>query len=336
MYTWTFLPVANFSQVAVQWDQLNQQSFNSPILRSNFVEPALNNFSHDKEVIATCSQNNQVVAMGVFHKYKFACWSTFQPSQAPIGLWLSMPGLDIENALKALANALPGPCFIISLLQQDSGLLAAPEQSKAITTMDYLETAKITLDSDFDSYWQARSKNTKKSVRKQHNKLKERELSSRLEVIFTPESVAQAIAQYGDIETAGWKSQNNTAIHPDNPQGSFYKQLLTDFCTQKNGLIFKYWLGDQLAAIDLCISDENSIVILKTTYDENMGEFSPALLMHAEIFEFLFKQNKYKTIEFYGRVMDWHKKWSDEIRGLYHLNFYSNSLVKRFIELKSQ
>jgi len=332
MYTWNFSPLSNFSQIAPQWDQLNKETFKSPILQSNFVQPALINFATGNEIIATCTQKNRVIAMGIFHKYKFGCWSTFQPSQAPIGLWLCVPDMDIQSALKALAKALPGPCLIISLLQQDINLLPAPENAKALSTMDYIDTAKITLNSDFEIYWQARSKNTKKSVRKQHNKLKERELSRRLEVISDPESVAQAIVQYGELETAGWKAENNTAIHPDNAQGAFYSQILLDFCAENNGLIFKYWIGEQVAAIDLCVGDLKTIVILKTTYDESLGEFSPALLMHAEIFEYLFTQNKYETIEFYGRVMDWHKKWTDEIRDIYHINCYAHPLIKNLRE----
>jgi CelD/BcsL family acetyltransferase involved in cellulose biosynthesis len=336
MYTWNFLPLSDFSQIAPQWDQLNQETFKSPILQSNFVQPALKNFSTGNEIIATCIQNNRVIAMGIFYKYKFGCWSTFQPSQAPIGLWLCFPDMDLETALKSLAKTLPGPCFIISLLQQDCNLLSPPAHSKTMSTMDYIETAKISLNSDFDTYWQERSKNTKKSVRKQHKKLEERELAVSLETLSNPEDINEAIAQYGQLETAGWKAQNNTAIHPDNPQGAFYSQILNAFCSEKNGLIFKYWIGDQVAAVDLCVADEESIVILKTTYNENLGEFSPALLMHAEIFEYLFKQQTYKTIEFYGRVMDWHKKWTNEIRKLYHINFYSNSLVKYCIDLKSK
>jgi len=26
--------------------------------------------------------------------------------------------------------------------------------------------------------------------------------------------------------------------------------------------------------------------------------------------------------------MDWHKKWSDDFRDIYHLNFYKNGLLK--------
>lgn len=335
MYTWNFLPTTDFPQIAAQWDQLNQATFKSPILKSCFVHPALKNFAEGSEIIATCTQSGSIIAMGIFHKYKFGCWSTFQPSQVPIGLWLCHPDLSVEPALKSLAKALPGPCLIISLLQQDCELLPPPAHSKKLTTMDYIETASITLNSDFDTYWQGRSKNTKKSVRKQHNKLKERELTIKLEALSDPEAIAEGLAQYGELETAGWKSQNKTAIHPNNAQGAFYSEILNNFCSEKNGVIFKYWIGDQIAAVDLCIANEESIVILKTTYDENLGEFSPALLMHAKIFEYLFKQQKYKKIEFYGRVMDWHKKWSTEIRGLYHINVYTTRLAKYFKDFKA-
>ena len=35
-----------------------------------------------------------------------------------------------------------------------------------------------------------------------------------------------AVKDYGQLESKGWKSESNTAIHIDNPQGLFYTQML--------------------------------------------------------------------------------------------------------------
>ena len=327
-YQWRILPAKQFNEIANEWDNLNHQTFNSPILESRFVEPAINLFGDNNEVIAICSCETAIIAMGVFKKYKFGCWSTFQPSQAPIGLWICQPDIDIEQALQSLTNNLPGICLLVSILQLDVNLIPKPTNSLKLANLDYIETARISVNSGHDTYYTSRSKNTKKAIRKQHNKLDDRGLKTKLEVIIDSNEIANAIKQYGELESAGWKSANNTAISAENTQGLFYTGMIKTFCQTGNGIIFKYWIGDQIAAMDLCISNQDSIVILKTTYDESLGEYSPALLMHNELFKYIFENTQYKTIEFYGKVMDWHKKWSDDFRDIYHVNFYKSGLIK--------
>ncbi len=125
---------------------------------------------------------------------------------------------------------------------------------------------------------------------------------------------------YGALESAGWKSSGGTAIHAENSQGQFYINLLKDFCTKGNGSIYQYRYDGELVATDLCIEQGGTFVILKTTYDETIKTTSPAFLLRKETLESLFSNGQVDTIEFYGKLMDWHTKWSDEVRTLYHLN----------------
>jgi hypothetical protein len=75
--------------------------------------------------------------------------------------------------------------------------------------------------------------------------------------------------------------------------------------------------------MDLCVEGGGCIVILKTAYDEALGpQLSPALLMREEATRGLFDAGRFERIEFYGRVMEWHTRWTDEIRTMYHLNGY--------------
>jgi hypothetical protein len=77
------------------------------------------------------------------------------------------------------------------------------------------------------------------------------------------------------------------------------------------------------------VFNESAMVILKTTYDETIQTSSPALLMRREYFPRLFDQREVGRIEFYGKVMDWHTKWSDEIRRMYHVNAYRGRMMAR-------
>jgi hypothetical protein len=87
-------------------------------------------------------------------------------------------------------------------------------------------------------------------------------------------------------------------------------------------------LNGRLAATDLCLLRDGMTVILKTAYNEEFGDYSPAFLMREEELKQLYADKKMRSIEFYGRVMEWHKRWSEEIRTLYHLTCYRHPWVK--------
>ena len=50
------------------------------------------------------------------------------------------------------------------------------------------------------------------------------------------------------------------------------------------------------------------MVVLKTAYDENLNDFSPAFMMREEILQRTFSEKKVRAVEFYGRVMEWHTR----------------------------
>jgi hypothetical protein len=88
--------------------------------------------------------------------------------------------------------------------------------------------------------------------------------------------------------------------------------------------------------MDLCIQERDCIVILKTSYDESVPSgFSPALLMREEACRALFGDGSLARIEFYGKVMEWHTRWTDEVRTLYHLNHYRWPLLARVHQQRS-
>jgi hypothetical protein len=318
---WTLYPIQSFNDFHQQWDNLNRQSGNTPLLSSLFVQPLLDYFSSNNDKLAVYGDSQNPEAMAIINKRKFAVWETRQPSQAPIGLWLQKPTTDLTTLLHSLIKTLPFPTLLFGITQQDPDLLPRPDNKNKISTLDYIQTARVTLNGSFEDYWAQRGKNLRQNLRRQRNRLQREEIQSQLTIIRETDKIEQAIIAYGELESAGWKNQEGTAIHIDNAQGKFYRDMLINFSQQQNALIFQYHYNDKLVATDLCIKDENALIILKTTYDESITTSSPAMLMRQDAFEWIFAQQLVKKIEFYGKVMTWHTKWSEEIRCLYHINF---------------
>lgn len=330
--TWSLCPAARFPEFAADWAALAREAAMPPALAPEFVAPLLASFGDPRALLACCRAGSTVVAMGVLAPAARG-WSTLQPAQAPLGLWLQHPGQDAGALLRGLLRALPGWPPVVALTQLDPDLAPRPFDSGCLRTLDYIDTARVTLDGSFEDYWAARGKNLRTNLKKQRARLARDGVALRLEAVRDAEGLAAAVSDYARLEAAGWKAGGGTAVAPGDTQSRFYADMLAAFARAPQGgaCAYRYWYGERLAAMDLCIEDDRGcLIVLKTTYDEALAEgSSPALLMREEATRALFEAGRYRRIEFYGRVMEWHLRWTQEIRRLYHVNYYRWPLLAR-------
>lgn len=326
--SWKIYNIDQFEKQQQHWRSLNVEGAASPLLNPDFIFLLLKFFGNGKEILVCYEIDGKVKAMAILRKSRPGSWETFQPSQAPIGAWIHSADLNWNMLLAALIKKLPGFTLIVGVTQQDPDLLTRPANSSTLKTLDYIQTIRISIHESFDEYWNSRGKNLRNNLKKQRIKLEKDAIKTCLELSTSPRDVAQAITDYGTIESSGWKADGDTAIHPNTVQGKFYQEMLESFCRNGQGRIYRYWYNNRIVAMDLCIQDNECLVILKTTYDENIGQTSsPASLMRQDEFREIFSTCNVKRIEFYGKMMDWHTKWGDEIRTLYHINQYRWSML---------
>ncbi len=333
--SWTLLPIAQFPDFAARWDELARSRPGTPFLESAFLQAAIDTFGRGDEQLCLYTSNGKLRAAAILQRGRKGLWQTFQPSQLPLGAWISDEGCDLASACGELLPKLPGLTLGIGLSQIDSRIQGRPADSPKVRTQDYIQTAWVNVEGGFDAYWEDRGKNLKQNTRKQRNKLQAEGTETRLERITAVQGVAKAIEDYGALESAGWKTADGTAVHPNNAQGLFYRKMLENFCRQGRACIYRYWFGDKVVAMDLCIHDSAAIVILKTTYDESYKAVSPSTLMRQAQFQQLFEEQKFSRIEFYGKVMEWHTRWTDNTRAVYHANVYRHGLVLRLLTLRN-
>jgi CelD/BcsL family acetyltransferase involved in cellulose biosynthesis len=325
---WRILPVGNFLSNAPAWDALNGDVGDLPFLRSDFLLPALAEFGTGQEYLAIGEEEGAPLAMGIFRRAGRGFWETFQPSQLPLGAFVAKRGLPLDAALFALGRALPGVVLGVALTQQDPAITPRPGISPTLGTLDYVDTACVRISGTFDEYWALRGKNLRQNVKKQVAKLIQDGVVSKLELVEEPAEVAEAIVQYGALESAGWKAGYGTAISPENAQGRFYRSVFERLCGAGSGRIYRFSLDGRIVAMDLCLVGGGALVILKTTYDEAMKSISPAFLMRHSYLPAVFADKRFNRIEFYGKVMEWHLRWTDEVRTLFHVNRYRWGWVK--------
>ena len=327
---WTMHPISHLGALAPTWNALNDAGGSLPFRHMRFIEPLCEVFGDPGLKLALCDGPDGALAMGIFTRCGTGQWETFQPSQMPLGAWVMRPDQSFERLLAGLARKLPGIALAIGVTQQDPGCATRPADSPRLQTLDYIQTASLPLAGSFDDYWNARGKNLRQNMKKQRSKLQKDAVATRLEILTHARDVAPAIADYGRLESAGWKAAGGTAIHPENAQGRFYRAMLEAFCDAGEARIYRYRFDERVVAVDLCIEGGGALVILKTTYDESIKTISPAFLMREEAFRLLFEEGKVRRIEFFGKLMEWHTRWTGEARTLYHVNYYRSSLVPKF------
>ena len=323
--SWELAPASRFADHAATWRALHAGG--SALLAAEFVQALLDAFGDGKEWLAKHRQDGVVTVMTIVRSSRWGIWETFQPSQAPITLWVEQPGAvaphDLVHLLDRLMAALPGSPMLLGLTQCDPALHPLPLPRARLSVAPYVDTARITLAGTFDDFWLARGKNLRANMKKQRARLAREGTFTRLQVTRDPALMAAAVADFGRLESAGWKAGIGTAIDGANAQGRFYRTMLAAMAQRGAASVYRYWFGDRLVAMNLCVEDGGDMIILKTTYDETLAtHYTPAFLMLEEICQQLYAQQRLGGIEFYGKVMDWHRRWSDAVRTLYHVNHY--------------
>lgn len=310
---------------ATDWDRLNRLRGDLPFMDAGAICLALEHFGSGNEVLSVARDDAGVAqAMVVLQPRGTARWASFQPSQLPLGAWVATAELSPAAICQSLLRQAPtGIGLLVSLTQIDPRLAPREPDPANAVGLDYIDTGWIDVEGSFDSYWAARGKNLRQNMRKQRNKLATDGVSTQLHLITEPTEMAGALARYGSLEGTGWKAGEGTAILADNAQGHFYLSLFEAAAHRGEARVYEYRFDNKTVAMNLCLWRGGQLIVLKTAYDESFRTLSPAfLLREEELQQFFQPENAVHRIEYYGKLMDWHTKLTDNKRTLYHHSCY--------------
>jgi CelD/BcsL family acetyltransferase involved in cellulose biosynthesis len=323
-------------QLQSHWDRLNATRGDLPFMSARAITLALRIFGSGTERLLVGRGSSDVEAMFLLKRTKAMQWETFQPSQLPLGAWVADARHDVQALALELVRGPLGSSLGLSVTQIDPLVAERKPDTDRVRHSDYIDTGWVALDEfpDFDSYWAARGKNLRQNMRKQRNKLAAEGVALAMKVFREPDDMALAIKEYGDLESAGWKAASGTSIHPDNAQGRFYLALLEEAARHGEAAVYKYFFDDKVVAVNLCLQRGDTLIVLKTTYDESIKQFSPAFLLRENELQEIYRDGKIKRIEYFGRMMDWHTKLTDKTRTVYHMTVYRWPLLLRLAEMR--
>lgn len=304
------------------WDDLNARLHVAhPLLDSRFVDALLQHFGDGSEYL--CIDRSQPAeapsGMLILRPGRAGHWLSFCPSQAQISPTLLVDG----TLLTELFSCLPGRAFVIDLLNLDpSYQLPQLPGDMAHRVMDHAVTINVRAVGGFESYWRERSNKLMQNVRRYGKRLHTQGIEPVFRLIEQPAEMPAALFRFGELESAGWKGKEGTAVHGDNTQGAFYRDLLQHFARTGQATVCEYWFGQRLAASRLRLAGPAMSVMLKTSYDENLAEFAPGQLLLQRLLQHEFGLLESHDVEFYTNASKEQLAWATGHRSIRHVTVY--------------
>lgn len=326
---WQVKPFSQGSnQLWQDWHALFQLYHSeNPMLDRRFVSSLIHYYPADIYV-ALGRINQDIAAILLIEKIAPGRWKNYLPSQSQVSLTLVKSGVDFN--LGGLMSRL-GICAI----KLDIFSLDPQEHQSIINNVAspqlYAQNIKLRIAGSFDDYWHARPKRLRKDITKSLNRLTKDNIQISYNVVDNKQNMSDAINRYGMLEIQGWKGRNGTAIHPANTQGQFYNALLLSFAQNKHALVFESYIDEQLVASRLCIRNEQTLIILKTTFDENYSHYGLGKLNRYKLIEYLFARQYTQCVDFYTHASKEQVYWSTEQRPMYNASFYRFKAMEKGI-----
>lgn len=324
--------VSEFENFSSEWNKLNQQTHQQAILTADFIQCLIQHFFIGTEQLVVVNKSNNIIFIGFFQRVGLGRWQTVMPSQAPLGLWLSSDGRIGEKLLVSIATALPGVVLQLDLLQADSRYLTVEPN---IQQLHYIETGNKPIPEHYDDFFKTIGKNLRQNCNKAYNRAERENDSFSTQVLTGTVEVVKGVKQYGDIESASWKAELGTAISADNEQGKFYQDMMVKLAQRNAACVWYFLISGQVAAVDLCVINNGNLIILKTTFNEQFAQYSPALLLKMQMLKYYaeYPELQVINIEFYGKAMDWHKRLNSELRPIVHLSWQRSKLLQWVVRI---
>ncbi|MCP5414834.1 MAG: GNAT family N-acetyltransferase, partial [Chromatiaceae bacterium] len=180
----------------------------------------------------------------------------------------------------------------------------------------------------FDSFWESRPRNLKKNIRRYRNRLNDELGDLKMLVACAPADVSSATDRYGILESQGWKARIGTAVHPGNVQGAFYRSFMFEMAVHSRAYVFELYAGDLLLASRLCVSGSDMLVILKTTFDEQLKRYAAGRILLHDMLQYVFDNNLARVVDFYTNATDDQMDWATSSRSMLHASIYQSVATK--------
>jgi hypothetical protein len=217
-----------------------------------------------------------------------------------LGSNAAAPSVEIDDLLRAA-----GPWDVVNIRSRRAGspwvVLAASkgwakeEPDGGVGILDTRSRA--------GEWWPSLPKNMRDSVRKARGRIAASGSSE--VVVSTGAELPAAYERFVALEASGWKGAEGTALS-NRPA---WRDVLGHYLrTEDTAQIRSLDVGGRPVASQICVSVGSTLVLMKVTYDEQLGRLSPGNVLMANLVEACCENPEIDRIDC-TVWQDWHQRW---------------------------
>ncbi|MBB5018311.1 CelD/BcsL family acetyltransferase involved in cellulose biosynthesis [Chitinivorax tropicus] len=315
--------LAEFDRYQVEWDAWNARLYNShPMFCHTFVHSLLQHYGDEKVLLMVHRPTGGLL---LTQPYRGQGWTSFLPPQlqaAPL-----MLNKQAYAERMSLFKALPGFPIFIDWMAQDPMFSPCQGETSPVESRQHAATTMaITLADSFDTYWAARPKKLRNNIKRYQHRIESTGEPFSLRIHTAPQAMTGALDSYSELEAKGWKGRAGTAITAGSQQWRFYHDVLQKLAAVGSAQVYELVLGGRVVASRLAISANGMLVMLKTTYDEQLKELAVGRVLLHTLLQHEFAAGRFQRIEFYTNASADQLEWATEAREIDHITLYRSSL----------
>lgn len=185
----------------------------------------------------------------------------------------------------------------------------------------------ISITGTWDEYIKKR-KNTQRTWKKDRKRLFARPEGVDFQCFDDPDNLSGALHRFIGIEQSGWKKNSNFSIGGSEKQKVFFEELLIQLAQKNMAAIYLLTLGNTDIAGALRFKYNTTIYASQITYDPLYAEYSPGVILNAEIIQSMFGTHykKYDLLGFKGEENSLKKNWSTGSQQTIRIQVYKKTL----------
>ena len=171
------------------------------------------------------------------------------------------------------------------------------------------------------------SKNMQANLRRARNRWT-KETDGRFFIVTEPAEMQARFQDFLRLEASGWKgaSGSRTAIALHSDLKLFYETLLNGFSSSGSVQLHCLELRGEVIAADFCVSDHDTLYLLKTGYNEDWSRLSPGALLCEYALQYAASEASIKHVNLIAD-MEWSRSWRPKIFEVQNLILFNSTPV---------
>jgi hypothetical protein len=166
-------------------------------------------------------------------------------------------------------------------------------------------------------YWAAASGHLRHVLSASRRRLEKEGRQSQVVEARTPGEVADAFDQFVDLEGRGWK--RDVGAFANRPESAaFVKRFLVSAARTRRAAVRSLLIDGHLAACHLSVQVQDTLFLMKITYDESLQHLSPGNLLMAELISKACDDQTIARIDCVEHA-SWHHRWSTITEPMFRL-----------------